>query len=83
MGSYNVAVVGATGAVGQQMVACLEERDFPVAELTPLASERSIGKTVSFRNREVPVQVLSEDSFDGIEVALFSAGAASARNTAP
>jgi aspartate-semialdehyde dehydrogenase len=81
--TYNVAVVGATGAVGQQMVACLEERNFPVAELTPLASERSIGKTVSFRNREVPVQVLSEDSFDGIEVALFSAGGGISKEYGP
>ena len=81
--TYNVAVVGATGAVGQHMVACLEERNFPVAELTPLASERSIGKTVSFRNREIPVQVLSEDSFDGIEVALFSAGGGISKEYGP
>ncbi|HZE21479.1 MAG TPA: aspartate-semialdehyde dehydrogenase, partial [Desulfobaccales bacterium] len=62
-GTYRVAVVGATGAVGRQMVACLSERKFPVAELLPLASERSIGKNVTFHNREIPVQVLSEDSF--------------------
>ncbi len=48
MGSYKVAVVGATGAVGQQMVACLEERKFPVAELVPLASERSVGQNRVF-----------------------------------
>jgi len=81
--TYNVAVVGATGAVGKQMVACLEERNFPVAELTPLASERSIGKTVSFKGREIPVQVLSEDSFDGIEVALFSAGGGISKEYGP
>ncbi len=50
--TYRVAVAGATGAVGQQMVACLEERQFPVGELVPLASERSIGKTVTFRARK-------------------------------
>jgi len=83
MGAYKVAVVGATGAVGQQMVACLEERNFPVAELVPLASERSIGKTVSFRQREIPVQVLSHDSFGGVEVALFSAGGGISKEYGP
>jgi aspartate-semialdehyde dehydrogenase len=72
--NYRVAVVGATGAVGQQMVACLEERQFPVAALVPLASERSLGRTVSFRGQEVPVGVLNKDAFAGVEVALFSAG---------
>jgi aspartate-semialdehyde dehydrogenase len=81
--AYKVAVVGATGVVGRQMVACLEERKFPVAELVPLASERSIGKTVSFRGREIPVQVLSADSFDGVEIALFSAGGAISKEYAP
>jgi aspartate-semialdehyde dehydrogenase len=82
-GTYKVAVVGATGAVGRQMVACLEERKFPVAELRPLASERSIGKNVSFRNRETPVQVLSADSFGGVEIALFSAGAGISKEYGP
>jgi aspartate-semialdehyde dehydrogenase len=82
-GKYKVAVVGATGAVGRQMVACLEERKFPVAELLPLASERSIGKNVTFRNREIPVQVLSEDSFGGVEIALFSAGGGISKEYAP
>jgi aspartate-semialdehyde dehydrogenase len=81
--AYKVAVVGATGAVGRQMVACLEERKFPVAELLPLASERSIGKTVSFQNRETPVRVLSADSFDGVEIALFSAGAGISKEYGP
>jgi aspartate-semialdehyde dehydrogenase len=71
---FNVAVAGATGAVGTQMVKCLEERNFPVKMLRPLASERSLGKTVTFRGREVPVEVLGEKSFEGIEIALFSAG---------
>jgi aspartate-semialdehyde dehydrogenase len=73
-GTYRVAVVGATGAVGQQMVACLEERNFPVARLVPLASERSLGKQITFLGKEIPVEVLNEDSFDGVEIALFSAG---------
>jgi aspartate-semialdehyde dehydrogenase len=81
--SYKVAVVGATGAVGQQMVACLAERKFPVSDLRPLASERSIGKTVSFQGQEIPVAVLGEDSFAGIDIALFSAGGAISEKFAP
>jgi aspartate-semialdehyde dehydrogenase len=80
---YNVAVVGTTGAVGQQMVACLEERHFPVSLLQPLASERSIGKTVSFQGKEIPVAVLGEDSFAGIDIALFSAGGSISEKFAP
>lgn len=72
--TFNVAVVGATGAVGTQMVACLEERQFPVKMLRPLASERSLGRTVTFKGQEVPVEVLNENSFRDIEIALFSAG---------
>jgi aspartate-semialdehyde dehydrogenase len=72
-GTYTVAVVGATGAVGQQMVACLEERNFPVHRLIPLASERSLGKKVTFKGKEIGVEVLTKDSFDGVEIALFSA----------
>jgi aspartate-semialdehyde dehydrogenase len=71
---FNVAVAGATGAVGTQMVKCLEERNFPVKMLRPLASERSLGKAVTFRGQEVPVEVLGDKSFEGIEIALFSAG---------
>ncbi|MGQ9689376.1 MAG: aspartate-semialdehyde dehydrogenase [Desulfobaccales bacterium] len=81
--AYKVAVAGATGAVGQQMVACLEERNFPVAELRLLASERSIGKTVTFRGREIPVEVLTPESFKGIEIALFSAGGSVSKEYAP
>jgi aspartate-semialdehyde dehydrogenase len=80
---YKVAVAGATGAVGQQMVACLEERQFPVAELKPLASERSIGKSVTFRGQEIPVEVLTPESFAGIEIALFSAGGGISKEYAP
>ncbi|MBW1992163.1 MAG: aspartate-semialdehyde dehydrogenase [Deltaproteobacteria bacterium] len=81
--AYKVAVVGATGAVGRQMVECLEERNFPVAELKPLASERSLGRTVSFRGEELPVEVLTRESFAGVDLALFSAGAAVSREYAP
>jgi aspartate-semialdehyde dehydrogenase len=80
---YRVAVAGVTGAVGQQMVACLEERNFPVAELKPLASERSIGKKVSFKGKEIPVEVLTADSFQGIEIALFSAGGSISKEYGP
>jgi aspartate-semialdehyde dehydrogenase len=82
-GTYKVAVVGATGAVGQQMVACLTERNFPVSELKPLASERSVGKTVSFKGREIPVEMLTKDSFAGVEIALFSAGGSISKEYGP
>jgi len=82
-GTYKVAVVGVTGAVGQQMVACLTERNFPVSELRPLASERSLGKTVSFKDREIPVEVLTKDSFAVVEIALFSAGGSISKEYGP
>ncbi len=81
--NYHVAVVGATGAVGQQMVACLAERNFPVGELLPLASERSVGRTVSFQGQDIHVQVLTADSFKGIEIALFSAGGGVSKEYGP
>jgi aspartate-semialdehyde dehydrogenase len=80
---YKVAVAGATGAVGQQMVSCLEERKFPVAELRPLASERSIGKTVTFNGKDIHVEVLGKDSFKGIDIALFSAGGSISKEYGP
>ncbi|MGQ9652486.1 MAG: aspartate-semialdehyde dehydrogenase [Thermodesulfobacteriota bacterium] len=80
---FTVAVVGATGAVGNEMIRILEERDFPVRRLVPLASERSAGKKVTFRGEEVPVQVLSEKSFDGVEIGLFSAGGPVSERFAP
>lgn len=80
---YKVAVCGATGAVGNQMIQCLEERDFPVGELRLLASERSKGKKLTYKGEEIPVQVLDENSFEGIEIALFSAGASTSKNFAP
>ncbi|MCX7817387.1 MAG: aspartate-semialdehyde dehydrogenase [Syntrophales bacterium] len=83
MKARSVAVVGATGAVGNEMVKILEERDFPVRELKLLASERSIGKYIDFKGESIPVDVLRDDSFKGVEIALFSAGASISRQFAP
>jgi aspartate-semialdehyde dehydrogenase len=80
---YNVAIVGATGAVGGAMLEVLERRNFPVHDLRLLASERSIGKKLLFRNTEIPVQLLTKDSFEGIDIALFSAGASRSLEFAP
>lgn len=80
---YTVAVVGATGAVGTEMIAVLESRHFPVARLVPLASERSTGKRVMFAGEDVAVETLSHDSFAGVDVALFSAGAEISREYGP
>lgn len=71
---FTVAVVGATGAVGEEMIRVLEQRAFPVARLVPLASERSLGDAVAFHDEEVAVQVLGPDSFQDVQIALFSAG---------
>ena len=79
----NVAVAGATGAVGQEMIRILEQRDFPVKTLKPLASERSLGKSAEFKGREIPVEVLDENSFHGVDLALFSAGAGTSKTFAP
>ncbi|WP_035588788.1 aspartate-semialdehyde dehydrogenase [Hippea jasoniae] len=83
MKEYAVAVVGATGAVGEEMVLTLEQRGFPVKLLRPLASERSIGKSVKFKGEEIPVEVLDKDSFKGIDIALFSAGGSISKQFAP
>ncbi|GAB4259804.1 aspartate-semialdehyde dehydrogenase [Deferrisoma sp.] len=80
---YNVAVVGATGAVGTEMIRVLEERGFPVAELRPLASARSAGTEVRFRGEAVRVAELTEGSFEGIDIALFSAGGSVSARFAP
>jgi aspartate-semialdehyde dehydrogenase len=70
----HVAIVGATGAVGEEMLLCLEQRKFPVGKLTLLASARSAGKKIAFRGEEIVVQELTHDSFAGVDIALFSAG---------
>ena len=79
----NVAVVGATGAVGETMISVLEERDFPVEKLFPLASSRSAGSRVPFRGQQVLVQELDGFDFTGVDIALFSAGASVSRVHAP
>jgi aspartate-semialdehyde dehydrogenase len=81
--SYNVAIVGATGAVGEQLREVLEERQFPVGELRLLASERSAGQFLPFQNKQVRVDILKEDSFRGIDIGLFSAGASLSAKFAP
>ena len=81
---FNVAVVGATGAVGRMMIRVLEERNFPVKNLRLFASERSRGLKLKFRGEEIPVEVLSEaPNFKGIDIALFSAGASRSLEYAP
>jgi aspartate-semialdehyde dehydrogenase len=80
---FRVAVVGATGLVGETMIEVLQERGFPVSELYPLASHRSIGRRVSFNGREIPVGDLSTFDFSKADIALFSAGAEISREYAP
>jgi aspartate-semialdehyde dehydrogenase len=79
----HLAVVGATGAVGQEMLDCLEERNFPIGELTLLASARSAGKEISFRGKLIKVKELTHDSFEGVDIALFSAGGGLSLEYAP
>jgi len=80
---YNVAVAGATGAVGNQMISCLEERDFPVGSIRFLASHRSAGKQLRFKGDLVTVEELTETSFNGIDIAIFSAGGGTSKTFAP
>ena len=82
-GGLNVAIAGATGAVGEEFISILEEREFPVAQMRLLASERSKGKKLEFRGESITVEVLSEKSFEGIDLALFSAGGARSKQFAP
>ena len=79
----HVAVVGATGAVGIEMIKTLEKRNFPVGKLTLLASARSVGKTLKFRGESIAVQELTADAFKGIDIALFSAGGGISKEFAP
>src|SRR5699024_6562322 len=80
---YDVAVVGATGAVGETMLNILEQRDFPVRNLYPLASERSAGKTIRFKGRTVTIQNLAEFDFSQAQIGLFSAGGSISQAHAP
>lgn len=83
MKAYHIAVIGATGAVGQELLGVLERRNFPVASLRPISSARSAGKSVRFRDESVSVQQLNEDSFEKIDVAFFSAGGEISREYVP
>ncbi|ABQ25253.1 aspartate-semialdehyde dehydrogenase [Geotalea uraniireducens] len=80
---WNIAVVGATGAVGNQMIECLEERNFPVGKIKYLASARSAGEVMEFNGKPVLVEELTHDSFEGIDIALFSAGGDRSREFCP
>jgi aspartate-semialdehyde dehydrogenase len=80
---YNVAIAGATGAVGELLINILQERDFPVGEMRFLASARSAGKTLKWKGEELTIQEMTEDSFEGIDIALFSAGGGRSQQFAP
>src|SRR5213075_2694826 len=79
----HVAIVGATGAVGIEMIKTLEKRNFPVGKLTLLASARSVGRKLTFRGQDITVTELKKDSFAGIDIALFSAGGGISKEFAP
>ena len=79
----HLAIVGATGAVGVEMLRCLERRNFPVSRLTLLASARSAGKKQTFRGEDIVIQELTPESFAGVDIALFSAGGGISRDFAP
>jgi len=81
--TFNVAVAGATGAVGNQMITCLEERSFPVKSIKFLASHRSAGRKLRFKGDTVVVEEMTEDSFKGVDIALFSAGGSTSKQFAP
>lgn len=80
---FNVAVAGATGAVGNQMVSCLEERDFPVKNLRLLATAKSVGRRLQFKGEQIPVEELTDASFKGVDIGIFSAGGAASLQFAP
>jgi aspartate-semialdehyde dehydrogenase len=83
MKEFNVAVVGATGAVGNEMIETLQQRKFPVRSLKLLASERSLGVSLSYKGQDIPVEVLNENSFKGVQIGLFSAGGSISQKFAP
>ncbi len=80
---FNVAIAGATGAVGELMIKVLEERNFPVGEMRYLASSRSAGKVMKWKGEDLAVQEMTKDSFSGIDIALFSAGGGRSKEFAP
>ena len=81
--SYKVAMVGATGAVGETLLSILAQRDFPISELVPLASARSAGSKVEFAGKQITVQNLDDYDFNGVDIAFFSAGGSVSRVHAP
>lgn len=83
MKQYTVAVLGATGAVGQEMIKILQERNFPVGKLVPLASQRSAGKTLRFREEDVVIELAREEAFQGVDIVLGAAESDVARKFAP
>ena len=83
MKQYTVAVLGATGAVGQEMIKILQERNFPVGKLIPLASARSAGKTLTFRGEEVTIQLACDEAFQGVDIVLGAAENDIAKQFAP
>ncbi|MFS0637231.1 aspartate-semialdehyde dehydrogenase [Mesobacillus foraminis] len=80
---FHVAVVGATGAVGQQMIQTLENRDFPISKLSLLSSARSAGKKAVYKGQEITVEEATPESFEGVDIALFSAGGSVSKALAP
>src|SRR5256714_8493008 len=83
MKGYHIAVVGATGATGTELLRVLERRNFPTASLRAIGSKRSVGKSVRFRDESIPVEGLDDRSFDKIDIAFFSAGGDVSRNYVP
>ncbi|MBD2197030.1 MULTISPECIES: aspartate-semialdehyde dehydrogenase [Calothrix] len=81
--SYNVAILGATGAVGTELLELLESRNFPVANLKLLASERSVGRTISFKGESLAIEAVSDRAFEGIDIVLASAGGSTSKTWAP
>ena len=83
MSQYNVAIVGATGLVGETLLSLLEDREFPISSLIPIASERSQNKHVQFKGQNIKIQVLNDFNFTGVDFAFFSAGALVSEQFAP
>ena len=83
MKKYNVGILGATGAVGREMMNILEERNFPIDELRLLASPRSVGKKLPFMGKEIEVKLADENAFEGLDIVLGAASNAVAKQLAP
>src|SRR5919109_1323759 len=83
MGGYHIAIVGATGAAGSELLGVMERRNFPVATLRPIGSARSVGKSVRFCGEPIAVEKLGRESFDNIDIAFFSAGSDISREYVP